>query len=240
MGAPRYQQWEDEIIIALYPILSVPGSWTNLLPSRTDSGIRYRSKKLKTHALKRYTDLRNQQPYKDLTGKIFGKWKVLGRAGRRGGWDAWYWLSECSCGNTKEVNGRSLVSGASASCGCVNGNQLPDGEAAFNSLYSSYKRKAIERGYSFGITKEEFREITKGDCCYCGVPPRQETAYGRVCVHTGEYIYNGLDRTNNDRGYSMENIRPCCVMCNRMKTSHTEKAFLSQVAAIYKQHNKNA
>lgn len=52
----------------------------------------------------------------DLTGSRFGKLLVLRRAGNRGPHIAW--ACQCDCGNTKEIVGHSLRSGASQSCGC--------------------------------------------------------------------------------------------------------------------------
>lgn len=49
----------------------------------------------------------------DITGKQFGDWKVLGKGTQKG-----YWRCQCSCGNIKEVEGFSLRSGTSLSCGC--------------------------------------------------------------------------------------------------------------------------
>ena len=55
----------------------------------------------------------------DLTGKVFGCWKVLRQAPNRG--YQRYWLCQCSCEkkNQKEIGAASLLSGASRSCGCT-------------------------------------------------------------------------------------------------------------------------
>ena len=49
---------------------------------------------------------------RDLTGKIFGKLKVLHRADK-----AQKWVCECECGKIKEVYGGHLTSGRTKSCG---------------------------------------------------------------------------------------------------------------------------
>lgn len=51
----------------------------------------------------------------DLTGKMFGKWKVIERAGKASSGN-YKWLCECSCGTRKEVDGNSLKSGRSTKC----------------------------------------------------------------------------------------------------------------------------
>lgn len=52
----------------------------------------------------------------DLTGKHFGKLKVIER-GPNIGLSAG-WICQCDCGNTKLINGTSLRGGRSFSCGC--------------------------------------------------------------------------------------------------------------------------
>lgn len=57
----------------------------------------------------------------EMTGKTFGRWTVLERAPNRRKWekDA-RWLCRCVCGTENDVNGHSLRSGLSLSCGCLN------------------------------------------------------------------------------------------------------------------------
>ena len=50
---------------------------------------------------------------KDLTGKQFGKWKVIEYAENS------KWLCRCDCGNIKEISGSILKRGESKSCGCL-------------------------------------------------------------------------------------------------------------------------
>ena len=52
--------------------------------------------------------------FTDMTGRQFGEWRVLSYVGNG------YWECECSCGNIKSIQGYSLRSGESTSCGCKN------------------------------------------------------------------------------------------------------------------------
>lgn len=56
-------------------------------------------------------------PHVDLTGKIFGRWTVIGFSGRTKARDS-KWLCRCSCGIQKNVSGSNLTKGWSKSCGC--------------------------------------------------------------------------------------------------------------------------
>ena len=49
----------------------------------------------------------------------------------------------------------------------------------------------------------------------------------------GPYVYNGVDRVDNERGYSLENCVPCCKFCNRMKRDLGKKEFLEHIKNIY-------
>ena len=74
-------------------------------------------------------------------------------------------------------------------------NQTPAGKL------SSYKRDAKRRGYEFRLTREQFEFFWQKPCTYCGTDI--ETI--------------GLDRMDSSKGYTMENVTPCCFGCNARK-----------------------
>lgn len=55
----------------------------------------------------------------DLTGKSFGRLKVLETVSRRGANKNLIWLCRCKCGDTVEVDSYSLRHGIVRSCGCL-------------------------------------------------------------------------------------------------------------------------
>jgi hypothetical protein len=177
---------------------------------------------------------------KDLTGQRFGRLIALENVGFTKNRNA-IWKCICDCGKTKDIVSGNLKAGTTTSCGCfrleVSGtyNRLPDGESAFNILYDAYKKKAFERNYCFELTKDQFRELTKGNCYYCGVEPKQKKKTNKK---TGYYIFNGIDRANNSLGYTIENSVSCCYVCNRMKMEFSNEEFLNHIERIYK-HCKN-
>ena len=62
----------------------------------------------------------------DLTGQRFGKLFVLERDfeyQKKNNYDKPYWKCVCDCGNIVIVNGKSLRSGATKSCGCLSKEQ---------------------------------------------------------------------------------------------------------------------
>ncbi len=57
-------------------------------------------------------------PARDLSGKVFGEWTVQGFSHRHKNAGA-MWSCRCSCGKERPVAGKSLLRGASISCGCL-------------------------------------------------------------------------------------------------------------------------
>ena len=103
------------------------------------------------------------------------------------------------------------------------------GAAAFSVLESSYIGGAAVRGLTWGLSRADFRKLTAGNCHYCGVPPLQVKKAPR---NQGNYLYNGIDRVNNDVGYLLSNCVSCCTVCNFAKRHHTLSEFLDWVHRV--------
>lgn len=170
----------------------------------------------------------------DETGNRYGKLVVIKREENndRG---AAQWLCKCDCGNEKVVSGYRLRSGYTTSCGCFrNSFKLPRGHATRNQLYNSYKQSAKRRGLFWGITLDNFAKLTKQNCYYCGIEPKQSGLKGMNHQRNGDYIYNGIDRVDNDKGYTLDNVVTCCGTCNNMKRTLSKRKFIDQVMRIAK------
>ena len=61
---------------------------------------------------------------KDLTGLTFGRFTVLGPAGRDNKNKKLLWRVKCSCGTEKILAGNALISGHIQSCGCLKREQI--------------------------------------------------------------------------------------------------------------------
>lgn len=59
----------------------------------------------------------NARKFRDLTGRRFGRLKVVEQAFKRRG--RFFWRCVCACGDEKVIDGHSLKSGATKSCGCL-------------------------------------------------------------------------------------------------------------------------
>ena len=114
---------------------------------------------------------------------------------------------------------------------------LPRGRAAFNALLYQLKLHAKERNIEWALATEQVQLLTKQNCFYCGCPPAQSKKHPH---YNGEYVYNGLDRVDNNKGYMPGNIVPCCNVCNRMKGTMESSDFIDHVERIKIYLVKNA
>jgi hypothetical protein len=171
----------------------------------------------------------------DLTGKRFEKLLVIEQAEgpREIKNHSRYWLCKCDCGGIIITNGASLRNGSTKSCGCLVKEVITKSysESSFNTLYNRYKNAAKQRSISFELSKDEFSKITSQNCHYCGIKPMQITVLSSP--HNGDYFHNGIDRLDNNKGYTIENSVPCCKNCNYGKGRLTKDEFLSWIEKVY-------
>lgn len=85
--------------------------------------------------------------------------------------------------------------------------------------FIAYKSNARTKKIKFELTLEQFKQLWRKPCYYCG------SSISTI----------GLDRVNNNFriGYIMSNIVPCCGYCNKMKLDKTIKQFIEQISKIY-------
>ena len=87
--------------------------------------------------------------------------------------------------------------------------------------YAKYKSNAKTRNYPFNLTFEQFITFWQKSCYYCG----------------DEIETIGLDRVDNSRGYEIDNVVPCCKICNRMKLNMSKDDFINHYKKIIKVDN---
>lgn len=77
------------------------------------------------------------------------------------------------------------------------------------------RRGRLTRGIEMRLSLEQFSEIINKPCYYCGI---------ENC--------RGVDRVDSEDHYSLENSRPCCRVCNGMKSNRTETQFFEHIKQI--------
>ena len=86
--------------------------------------------------------------------------------------------------------------------------------------FTSYVKRANDKGWEFSITLSDFYQITSNDCYICGKRSDKN--------HT-----NGMDRFDNSLPYIIENIKPCCGECNYMKNDYIYSDMIDKLKKIH-------
>ncbi len=173
----------------------------------------------------------------NLIGTRAGFLVVTGFAERRYYKQGWInvWKCKCDCGNECErVQVQITKPSKFTSCGCRASEvqqQRPNyGFGSVNGLMTGYRIHAKNAGRPFEIPLEIFRTMTSSNCYYCGIAPYQVITNGKC----KPYIYNGLDRIDSSKGYTLDNIRTCCGVCNTAKNDLTEVEFYKWIKRLIK------
>lgn len=159
-------------------------------------------------------------------GHRFNRLTVLEDGRRPNGPHSYQYRCRCDCGNEVFVKGAQLKSGNTKSCGCLsqdrkNAATLADFGSFKISLYRRYVKGAAVRGHVFELTREQAIPLFTQICHYCGSPPATAgtpSTFGyRKKYDVSKFYYNGIDRVDNSKGYTVSNVVPCCSTCNRSK-----------------------
>jgi hypothetical protein len=113
-------------------------------------------------------------------------------------------------------------------------NNNPDKQMEFNetrrnsyeSQYKVYERSAGLKNLEFSISFDEYKEIVKIPCNYCG-----------IIQNRGTEEFNGVDRKNSAIGYVKDNCVSSCQMCNYMKNTVSVNVFINRVEHILSYNN---
>ena len=89
-----------------------------------------------------------------------------------------------------------------------------------------------EDNHTFKLSFEEFKDLTQGNCYYCGVEPQLRTRKFTA-------IANGIDRVDSNKGYSLDNTRSCCSICNMAKSDLTDLEFEKWLNRLVKYRNED-
>lgn len=114
--------------------------------------------------------------------------------------------------------------------------KLPVGEGLLRTKFRDYQRHSREKhGEEIKMSFEEYSEIVKRPCFYCGdQPPMCEL---RACrPNNGPCYAHGMDRIDNNIGYHKDNCVSCCTTCNSMKSKMLTSVFLDKVRKIFSIH----
>ena len=157
--------------------------------------------------MKKTRNLRTLSGTDDLTGRVFGKWRVLSR-GPRGTYGRSRWNCKCECGTESLLYATNLKVDTT-SCGCK--SRLRPYESSYNTFIRNAKRRELETDLTF----EQYLDFIKEkQCHYCGAELFWPERNAR-----GKLQGSNLDRKDNTKGYLHTNVVPCCWSCNNIKSN---------------------
>jgi hypothetical protein len=192
------------------------------------------------------------RPIRDITGNRYGMITVIGLSGEKFNGSPVF-VCRCDCGREiKAVVGHlERKKHPITDCGCQGISKYnvprpgrrgiggynsggrsvkPNPRAAFKGLQANYRYQAAKRGYTWELTESEFLRLVQADCHYCGALPNQVYATGSG----HEFTYNGVDRIDSEKPYTVVNCVPCCGDCNTAKMGRNVNDFLIWVEHVYK------
>lgn len=85
------------------------------------------------------------------------------------------------------------------------------------SAYSHLKVQSRKRQKTLELTFEQFERIVFEPCFYCGSKTER---------------LNGIDRWQNNEGYSLNNSIPCCWKCNRAKNTDEPEQYIEHCKQV--------
>lgn len=158
-------------------------------------------------------------------GKKFGKLIILEKLGNTKNGAAIV-KCLCDCGTIKTVLSTNLHKNGTISCGCYHKEVIASKQPWKTELNKYIHTTVKRRNLSFNLTVEQFQNLCQQSCFYCGQPPSTK-------MHVSKEFKNGIDRIDSTKGYELDNVVPCCRICNDMKGSLSKENFLTRVQKIF-------
>jgi hypothetical protein len=151
-----------------------------------------------------------------------------------------YYLCRCDCGREITTRITSLRSRAIPTCPSCAATKVSTSTEYLKMtsgqkyLHATYVNSAKIRGFLFDLTLTQFIGLTSDVCHYCGIPPQQ------LKSSNGEppYIYNGIDRIDNNIGYVINNCVTCCKICNYAKRTMSYNEWMSYIKRLIDRQTK--
>jgi hypothetical protein len=137
--------------------------------------------------------------------------EYLGPTKRKGG----AWLVQCTCGSDKKYvcSTQDLTLRKGCKYCTHRGDRLNRRKRPFEATYNTWTNRTKHK---VDISYEQFVSLTKiKDCHYCGDTIRWADETKRK-----QSSASNLDRKDNNKHYTLDNVVVCCLRCNKAKNTH--------------------
>lgn len=137
-------------------------------------------------------------------------------------------IYKCFCGKEFKSPKAKMNSGYVSSCGCItkcsyeiNKVQVDTKKLVIYKL-NRLKKRAAEKKIEISLSPNQVEELILSPCHYCC-----ELAF--PC--------NGVDRLDNNKGYTPDNCVSCCSSCNYFKGGMSYDKFIEKISKIFNNLN---
>lgn len=192
----------------------------------------------------------------EMIGQTYNSWRVIEHSHTNG--KIAYYKCECLlCNKEYTVDGRNIRSGRSkqcVNCGNIAGHNKQKGtkrvKRSYHEMRLSYlmnlkKKTATKRGLEWSLSLEQFEKLVFSNCHYTGRPPSTTVnVFKNMSLHAdhlehGIITYNGIDRVDPSKGYTIDNCVPCCYDANSAKMAMTADQFKAFIKECSNHMNKD-
>lgn len=177
----------------------------------------------------------------------FGKWKTTGEHrfvsnqskrqpnGRRLQSEV---ICDCSLEVKRWVLNCDLRNGGSSQCD-EKGCQRTEATTARNTIIRWHRARVKKAGgrITDALTDEEVFSLSQASCALCGDAPA--TPVVRYADGVVLLLRNGIDRIDSSIGYTTDNSRPCCKICNYIKGTLPDKEMWDHLNKMTRQKANN-
>lgn len=145
-----------------------------------------------------------------------------------------FFICRCDCGGQKVIQASLMSSGNTKSCGCLQADvkrakRRPDNYGEITAIILGYQRHALNRGFDFLLSRDQVNQIVRQNCKYCGTPPSN---FKTIKTSIAPFPYNGIDRVDSKKDYTIDNVVPCCSICNNAKSNLSLESFIDWIKRL--------
>jgi|APSaa5957512576_1039674.scaffolds.fasta_scaffold30210_2 hypothetical protein len=139
------------------------------------------------------------------------------------------WLCRCKCGNERSVGGNNLIRHSSKCCFECGHNKTVETEIIPSSWWYKTMKQAQTRKREWSITEEDAIEVLEKQnykCTLTGI----ELTFKPIMTAS-------IDRIENEKGYTKENIQWVHKHINIMKHRYAQEYFINMCHMVSKHQN---
>lgn len=187
---------------------------------------------------------------KNLIGQKFGKLIVISEAKKQ---DLKkmraIWNCECDCGEIIIVSTNNLTTGNTKSCGCLKIEKVKQNQKLSLKTITKYKphiatARRLWKSYCYQdkqctLSFDEWFNFSQQNCFYCDLNPSTLYNYfltkvdaSQQAKDNGNFLYNGIDRVDNSKSHTIDNVVACCQICNRAKNERSLQEFQQYITNL--------